>query len=500
MSNIGDNIPVQRHLLKMLMLLFFLFIQKIALSQDLQTSLPSKSLGKYDDYEIVGSNDNGIWLHYSKNEDHLIELYNDNLRLIQKKSLLITDKKTYIDYFTPNEYGLNVFCTQLVNGKQYFKVKSLDNSLNFNGGEMVLDSINRTGLLDFEPYFLKTSNNNKYFVIFRVNEDNSSFYINFHVFDNNFNSISKSKFTIEESGNFVLKSFKISDQGVLAAVVAKEDDYKLNDAYNLDFLHILIYDSKSSFNKSFTINEEKYNYKSIVTEISNESNILYYASCYQKERDNFDLGLHCLSIDLVTGKKLIDKNLPFTKEMIEKTNSYDFKSWDEKAAIVRPRKIIPLSNRGMMLITEGEYTYTRVVRTNPYPSSYYMNDPTTHIYDQNHYFDIFAFTVMGDNAVQWHTVLPKTQISEGDNGMFSSFTLFEAKNLVKFIFNDDIYNNGNLVEFDLNPNGDILKKSLFSSEKLDLTPVPKKAKQLQENVILIPSERKTGLQLIKIKY
>lgn len=477
----------------------FIFLKNIH-AQELLTSLPSKSLGKYDDYEIVGNNDNGIWVHYSKNEDHLIELYNENLRLLQKKPLIMTDRKTYIDYFTTNEFGLNIFCTQLINNKQYFKVKTLDYNLNMSDEEIVLDSVYRTGLLDFEPYFLKTSSNSKYFVIFRVNENNNNFYINFHIFDKDYNSLSKSKFTIEDGGNYVLKSFKISDQGVLAAVVAKEDDNKMIDGYSLDFINILTYDYKSNFYKSFTINEEKYNYKSIVTEISNTSNTLYYAACYQKERDAYDIGLQCISIDLLTNKKVIDTKLPFSEEMIEKTNSYDFKSWEEKAAIVRPRKIIPLSNGGMLLVTEGEYTYTRVVRTNPYPTSYYMNDPTTRIYDQNHYFDIFTFAVMKDNAVQWHTVLPKTQITEGDNGMYSSFTIFESNNLIKFLFNDDIYNNGNLVEFNVNPNGDMLKKSLFSAEKLDLTPVPKKAKQLPDNGIIIPSERKSGLQLIKIKY
>ncbi len=500
MKDLCYRLYIQRLTLVSLASLFVIFILNNTYAQDLLTSLPSKSLSKYDEYEIVGKNDNGIWVHYSKNEDHLIELYNDNLRLLQKKSLIITDRKMYIDYCTMNASGLNIFCTQLINGKQYFKVKILDYNLNMGSDEYVLDSIYRMGLLDFEPYFLKTSNNNKYFVLFRVNEDNNSFIINFHVFDENFNSISKNKFTIEDKGNYVLKSFKISDQAVLTAVVAKEDDFKINDAYNLDFIHILTFDSKSAFSKSFTINEDKCNYKNIVTEISNGNNILYFASCYQKERDTYDLGMQCISIDLVTGKKIIDTKLPLTKEMIEKTNSYDFKSWDEKAAIVRPRKIVPLSNEGMMLITEGEYTYTRVVRTNPYPTAYYMTDPSTRIYDQNHYFDIFAFTVMNDNATQWRSVLPKTQITEGDNGMYSSFTLFEANNLVKFIFNDDIYNNGNLVEFNINPNGEILKKSLFSTEKMDLTPVPKKAKQLLGNEIIIPSERKSGLQLIKIKY
>ena len=96
--------------------------------------------------------------------------------------------------------------------------------------------------------------------------------------------------------------------------------------------------------------------------------------------------------------------------------------------------------------------------------------------------------------------MPKSQVSENDEGYYSSFAFFEANNVLKFLFNEDFYNSGNFAEYNVNPNGLLKRQSVFNTEKLDLVLVPMKAKQLDGNTIIFPSEQKRNLQFVLFQY
>jgi len=78
--------------------------------------------------------------------------------------------------------------------------------------------------------------------------------------------------------------------------------------------------------------------------------------------------------------------------------------------------------------------------------------------------------------------------------------MYEANNVLKFLFNEDIYNNGNFIEYNINPLGNQKRISLFNSDKENLTLIPQKGKQISGNMVLIPSEQKRNLQFVLFKY
>ena len=71
---------------------------------------------------------------------------------------------------------------------------------------------------------------------------------------------------------------------------------------------------------------------------------------------------------------------------------------------------------------------------------------------------------------------------------------------MKFLFNEDFYNIGNFVEYNVNPNGLTKRESVLNSEKQNLVMVPLKARQLDGNTIIFPSEQKRNLQFVLFKY
>ena len=92
--------------------------------------------------------------------------------------------------------------------------------------------------------------------------------------------------------------------------------------------------------------------------------------------------------------------------------------------------------------------------------------------------------------------MPKSQVSENDDGYYSSFAFLEANNVLKFLYNEDFYNIGNFVEYNVNPNGLIKRQSVMNSEKQNLVMLPLKGKQLDGRTIVIPSEQKRTLQFV----
>ena len=305
------------------------------------------------------------------------------------------------------------------------------------------------------------------------------------------------KFEIEKR-DMVLKSFKINNNGAVFAVLAKIGRGSDMHDYTYDELYSYFYDPDTQNITRQDIVTENYRFNQVISEISNTTNRAYVSACYKNRNSSDDLGI------LVTGtqegeQKSFLQKIPLTKELVGQMQSYDFKDWIERAVIIRPKDIIPRSDGGCVVITEGQYQYTRVIRTPP-TNMYFYGESFTRMFDQNHYFDIMALSLEAEGDANWVTILPKVQVTEGDGGIFSSYVLYEANNLLKFLFNEDIYNNGNFIEYNLNPAGAQKRVSLFNSDKEGITLIPQKGKQISGNQLLIPSEQKRNLQLVMFNF
>jgi len=468
-------------------------------AQELYKSQPVKLSNKVGDYEILGKNDNGIYVHYFSGSGHEIEFFNEGLRSIFKKELNLKDKNARLESVYLKKRGAVAFYSHNTGGKQYLKARNLNDYLETSPQAYILDSIGKTSTYGFEPFYVKQSDDLSKFVTFSIFDEKGAFSVHYKIYNDSLNLLDHGIFSVEGK-DMVLKSFKVNNNGVVYAVmahIAKGTD--VND-YAYDELHTFTYNPATGKLVRQELGKDNYRYKNVITQISNITDRGYTAACYKSKNNNEDLGMLLLSSDN-DSEKTLNHRYPFTKEAMASMHSYDARDWMEQAMIIRPKKLLPQSDGGCVIISEGQYQYTRIVRTPPTAGMYYMYNPTyTRTYDQNHYFDISALSVSGDGHINWMTVMPKMQMTEGDGGLYSSFMLFESNNLLKFLFNEDIYSTGNFVEYNLNPLGATKRLSLFNSDKDALTLIPQKGYQISANEIIIPSEQKRNLQLVLFKY
>ena len=119
----------------------------------------------------------------------------------------------------------------------------------------------------------------------------------------------------------------------------------------------------------------------------------------------------------------------------------------------------------------------------------------------DYYFeDIFIISIHPNGEEHWKTVLPKKQFSQDDFGIYSSFFLFKSPTSIKLLFNDEIKNENTVSEYELSGNGEYIRNSLMSTQNLQLKLRFRDALQINSNEILIPSEKKSRVKLVTMKY
>ncbi len=111
--------------------------------------------------------------------------------------------------------------------------------------------------------------------------------------------------------------------------------------------------------------------------------------------------------------------------------------------------------------------------------------------------DIVAISMHPDGRTHWKVLLPKKQYSQDDGGVYSSFFLFKTPSTLRFLFNDDIKPENTVSAYLLNGNGRFERQSLLNTEKLEIRLRFRDALQLSGTSVVVPSERRSRLRLVK---
>ncbi len=119
----------------------------------------------------------------------------------------------------------------------------------------------------------------------------------------------------------------------------------------------------------------------------------------------------------------------------------------------------------------------------------------------DYYFEeVFVLAVNPDGSIHWETILHKKQYSQDDNGIYSSYFLFRTQERLRFLFNDEIRYENTISEYVINGLGDYRRNSLFSTADLDLRLRFRDALQIANDAVVIPSERRNRLKLVRLDY
>ncbi len=118
----------------------------------------------------------------------------------------------------------------------------------------------------------------------------------------------------------------------------------------------------------------------------------------------------------------------------------------------------------------------------------------------DYYFDeVFALSYSPDGQLEWDNILHKKQYSQNDEGIFSSYFLATTTARLRLLFNDEIRYENTVSSYNLTGDGKARRTTLFNTQHLALQLRFTEALQMSAKEIVIPSEKRNELKLVKVE-
>lgn len=164
---------------------------------------------------------------------------------------------------------------------------------------------------------------------------------------------------------------------------------------------------------------------------------------------------------------------------------------------VTVKDIVLRKDGGILLVAELTKEFERRMATAN--RGYVGADGSRYIVD---YYndDVFVLSIHPDGNMHWESILHKKQYSQDDNGVYSSFFMMKTPSMLRFLFNDEIKNENTVSEYLVNGYGEFDRNSVMSTENQDIQLRFQDAVQFGSGDIIVPSERRFRLRLVKLEF
>ena len=205
-------------------------------------------------------------------------------------------------------------------------------------------------------------------------------------------------------------------------------------------------------------------------------------------------GLYYLSIPIDDYNNIKYAFHPFDAEFISVVLEKE-KIKNKGLPEVSVQELVMRQDGGIILVGELNKAFQRGMST----ISAYSRTGLRPIIDY-YYDDVFLISVHPSGDVHWKVILHKKQYSQDDEAAYSSYFLAKTPAALRVIFNDEIKSSNTVSEYVINGNGEYDRNAVMNTERKELSLRFRDAVQTAANQIIVPSERRNKLKLVKITY
>lgn len=119
----------------------------------------------------------------------------------------------------------------------------------------------------------------------------------------------------------------------------------------------------------------------------------------------------------------------------------------------------------------------------------------------DYYYDnILAISMNAEGVIHWKSIFYKKQVSQDDGARFCSYFLLKTPTALKFLFNDEIERKTTVSEYVLNGNGESERHTIMNTEGQNINLRFRDAVQVAANEVIVPSDDRRRVKLVKIAY
>ena len=276
--------------------------------------------------------------------------------------------------------------------------------------------------------------------------------------------------------------------------IFEKDNRKSKKEENI--LKVFYFNPKSNKTKFFNISMQEHLWHDIYFDFDNKNKKLLISGFYSDETILEGHGVFFMTVSPNDPGNVTSNFEEFSKEYLALVLGKQVKKNVGFGDVV-VQQIVPRRDGGVLMIAERYKEEERDrISTDPYSRK---NDDRINQTDYV-FSEILLYSFHPNGELHWTEVLHKKQYSQDDSGVFSSFFLFMNRSKIRFLYNDAIKRSDTVYEYVVAGNGELERNSLFNTNEDKLMLRMLDAVQVSSNVIIIPSERRSSVKLVKMTF
>ncbi len=468
--------------------LFFLLGFLSSLHAQTVTMTEEITLRNESAYEIIGNLKGNLLLLRDRTTEFEVQAFNEQMREIWSKELELDRRLPSTLGTIAHEDNFTLFYTYRLKNQTMLKAHK------YNPAANLVDSatVKNLGYLFFSPRFeLRFSEDKSKALIFYVEKMEV---IHTYLFDvNSMRLIWEQQFLPDDFDyNRDIVHTVVTNEGDLYLVIEKNNlRYKRDPHYYEIHQYFGTVDSYTKMNIPL---EGKVTYD-VLFQYDNMNNQLTAGGFYADENPGRASGYFILTIPRVNEQNFLISFQEFEPSFVTTLMGRDG-AGNKGIMECSVQDVVLRQDGGILIIGERNRQYERrMAATNRVVYDTYSRFIVDYFYD-----DLFLLAMHPDGRTHWQQVLPKKQYSQDDNGIFSSYFLLKTPRRLRFMFNDEIRYENTVSEYVINGHGEFIRRSVLSTQNLRLRLRFRDATQISAREVVIPSERRNQLRLVKVEY
>jgi hypothetical protein len=460
---------------------------QLAAAQTVMISDPLSIRNDYG-YELIGRLRDRILLFRDKYEEFEVQAFDAQMRMSWSKKLEDLEKRDLqILAVVPGRNDFSVIFKTKVRNRIQLRVHKYDPGANLIDSMMMKDYGERF----FSPPLLNyvRSDDRNCFVVYNRTEASTLEATCFHI--DKMTVLWDEVLALREEFDFVnVRGLVVGNQGEFFIFSEMNNRKSRLNEHSMYLTEM----GRSNRNQSATISLPESYTRDVKFMYDNGQHRVVGAGLFgEKNRERIH-GAFYVSYDPATSKQVLNYET-FDDQFLSILRRRDTDDDTKGVTDASVQHLIPRMDGGLVLICERFHEIQRGATTGRGIWRDGMNMIVDYYYD-----DLFLIAFQPDGKSDWKTVLHKKQYSQDDDGIFSSYYLFQRPDRLSFLFNDEIRYENTCSEYVVSPMGEFDRNSVLNTVGQGMRLRFRDALQLNTEECLIPSEFRNKLRLVLLRY
>lgn len=462
-------------------------------------SIPQKINRNAANIKIIGVIDGGIFVFRYGENLNLLEKYSTDMELIFQKTIFLKNKKAMFEniFLLNNKIALFYSATN----NQTFKHQMLALIINNEGividSAKIIDEINFNKLRNKGSFELSSSKDRTKILCYRseTQQGNENSLLFLTIINNELETIWHKQINIPYDPEiFNVEKCKVDNNGNVSVLgIVYNDDKKIKQPDRFKYL-VLSYRYEKDLLNEYLIKTENKFLTDVGFSIDNINSKIVVSGFYSDISSYMVAGTFYFSVDIQKEQASQTTFQRFEKEFVAKLIGEKSATKGKELSNFNIDYITLRNDGGAILIAEH---FILTTFTQPFMTQGITNYTTYYSYE---YGNIIIVSINPEGNILWKQIIPKEQISTNDGGYYSSYTMGLLNDKMNFIYNESISRKTNFIQNTINSAGESTFNILLNTAHKDILMIPKEAKQITSNVMLIPCLMRNKSCIAKITF